>query len=206
MLMNNNGSLFVFSGPSGTGKGTILSSYFEKYNDTNLKYSVSATTRSPRTGEEDGINYFFKTKDQFQNMIENDELLEWASFCDNYYGTPKKPIEKALSEGIDVILEIETDGAFKVKNKCPDAVMVYILPPSMSELKKRLVSRGTEPPEVIEKRFTSAINEIKLSYEYDYIIVNDDLDKAVDEFYAIVTSQRLKTVNNKNTINEVLEK
>jgi len=205
-LKSDKGTLFVFSGPSGTGKGTILSKYFEKYTDDSLVYSISATTRQPREGEVDGVNYHFKTKEEFQSMIDNDEFLEWANFCGNYYGTPKKQIEKLLSEGIDVILEIETVGAFNIKERCPDAVMIFVLPPSLTELKHRLKGRATESDEALETRFSIAKGEIELSYKYDYIILNDTLTQAVKDFRTILNAQRLKTVNNNKTISEVLEK
>jgi len=204
--MTDRGTLFVFSGPSGTGKGTILAGYFDKYNDSKLKYSVSATTRNPRSGEVDGVNYFFKTKDEFQQMIADGEFLEWASFCDNFYGTPIKYINDMLDSGVDIVLEIETVGAMKVREKCPDAVMIFVLPPSMSVLRKRLTERGTEDSDVIEKRLSVAKDEISLSAKYDYILVNDKLSVAVDELYSIITAERLKTKRNNNTINEVLEK
>ncbi len=205
-MKTDTGTLFVFSGPSGTGKGTILNKYFEKYNDKKLMYSVSATTRSPREGEVDGVNYYFKTQKEFQDMIDNDEFLEWAKFCDNCYGTPKKQIDNLLSQGIDVILEIETVGAFNIKSKCPDAVMIFVLPPSLGELKQRLKTRATESEEVLAERFAVAKSEIELSHKYDYIILNDNLSQAVEDFRSILTSQRLKTVNNNKTISEVLEK
>ena len=205
-MKTDKGTLFVFSGPSGTGKGTILGEYFKKYNDNKLRYSVSATTRSPRVGETDGINYYFVSQDKFKAMIDSDELLEWARFCDNYYGTPKKQIMDMLSEGIDVILEIETVGAMKIKAKIPEAVMIFVLPPSLSELKSRLTSRGTESADVIKKRTDEAVREIEQSVKYDYIIINDKIEEAVEDFRTIVNSQRLKTNNNKNTISEVLKK
>lgn len=205
-MKTDRGTLFVFSGPSGTGKGTILSGYFDKYKDNKLKYSVSATTRSPRSGEVDGVNYFFKTKDEFQKMISDGEFLEWASFCDNFYGTPLKYINDMLDSGVDIVLEIETVGAMKVREKCPDAVMIFVLPPSMNVLRKRLTERGTEDSAVVEKRLSVAKGEILLSAKYDYILVNDDLSVAVDQLYSIVTAERLKTRRNNNTINEVLKK
>ncbi len=205
-MKTDKGTLFVFSGPSGTGKGTILTKYFEKYTDDRLVYSISATTRQPRDGEVDGVNYYFKSQNEFLDMIDNDEFLEWTNFCGNYYGTPRKQIEKLVSEGIDVILEIETVGAFNIKEKCPDAVMIFVLPPSMTELKKRLKGRATESDEVLENRFAIAKKEIELSHKYDYIILNDTLTQAVKDFRTILNAQRLKTINNNKTISEVLEK
>ncbi|MBQ4526553.1 MAG: guanylate kinase [Clostridia bacterium] len=204
--MTDKGILFVFSGPSGTGKGTILSSFNQKYDDKNIKYSVSATTRAPRPTEIDGINYFFKTEDEFNQMIKNDEFFEWAEFCGNLYGTPKKAVFDLLESGKDVILEIETKGALNVKRMYPDAVSIFILPPSLSELKSRLMGRGTETPESVQNRFETASRELPLAENYDYIIINDVLDDAVEKFRYIIESQRLKTNNNKNTILEVLKK
>ncbi|MBR2471249.1 MAG: guanylate kinase [Clostridia bacterium] len=168
--MKSSGVLIVLSGPAGVGKGTICSNIVEK--DENIFLSVSATTRAPRGAERDGIEYFFKSKDEFESMIERDELLEYASFCDNYYGTPKKTVMDRINSGEDVILEIEVQGAFQVKEKFPEAVLVFILPPSFEELKNRLVGRGTETPDVVEKRLTRAEDELKLAADYDYIIVN----------------------------------
>lgn len=205
-MKTDRGTLFVFSGPSGTGKGTILAGYFDKYKDDKLKYSVSATTRNPRAGEVDGVNYFFKTKDEFQQMIADGEFLEWASFCDNFYGTPLRYINDMLDSGVDIVLEIETVGAMKVRERCPDAVMIFVLPPSMSVLRKRLTERGTEASDVIEMRLSVAKDEISLSPKYDYILVNDELSVAIDELCSIITAERLKTKRNNNTINEVLEK
>lgn len=203
--MTDKGILFVFSGPSGSGKGTILSAFNQKFNDNNIKYSVSATTRGPRPGETDGVNYFFKTEDEFDLMIKNDEFFEWAEFCGNMYGTPKKAVFDMLEKGNDVILEIETKGASNVKRLYPEAVSVFILPPSLMELKARLLGRGTESAESVQNRFETASKELLLAETYDYIIINDDLNDAVDKFKCIIESQRLKANNNKNTISEVLK-
>lgn len=205
-MKTDRGKLFVFSGPSGTGKGTILANYYAKYEDKQITYSVSATTRAPRQGEIDGKNYYFKSHQEFQKMIDNDEFLEWASFCGNCYGTPKKQIFDLLDQSIDVILEIETVGAMKVKKKCPDAVMVFVLPPSLTELRRRLTDRATENADVIETRLSAAVSEMKLAAEYDYILVNDNIDVAVEKFRSIVVAERLKTEINNNTILGVLEK
>lgn len=201
--MTDKGSLIVISGPSGTGKGTILNEFNQKYLDDKIRYSVSATTRNPRPGETHGVNYYFITADDFKNKINSDGFLEYAQYCDNFYGTPKAPVMECLDSGIDVILEIETVGAKKVKQNYPDAVLIFILPPSLDELKNRLVGRGTETIETIEKRFLAAKNELKLADEYDYIIVNDEIEKAANKLNTIIKAQRLKTINNKNTISEV---
>ncbi len=205
-MKTDKGILFVFSGPSGSGKGTILSKFNEQYKDNNIRYSVSATTRAPREGEADGVNYFFKSTDEFQEMIKKDEFLEWAQFCDNFYGTPKKPIYNCISEGVDVILEIDTVGALNVLEKYPEAVMIFVLPPSLSVLRERLIDRGTETEETLNKRFAKAVEEIQKADKYDYIILNDNLDEAVTDFVSIIKSERLKTKINKNTISEVLKK
>ncbi len=205
-LKTDKGTLFIFSGPSGTGKGTILSEFTKKYGEYNLKYSVSATTRNPRSGEKDGVNYYFKSKDEFLSMIDDDDFLEWSKFCDNYYGTPRDPVMKSLSDGYDIILEIETVGAANVKCKYPEAVSIFVLPPSLSELKKRLYGRGTEPDDIIKKRYDGAVNEIEKSYNYDFVIVNNNIDKAVEDFKSIIDSERLKAHVNKNTITEVLKR
>lgn len=203
--MIDKGSLIVVSGPSGCGKGTILGEFNKKYKDDNVIYSVSATTRSPRDGEVEGENYYFITKDEFKKRIGENGFLEYAQYCDNYYGTPKNAVMDALNSGVDVILEIETVGAMKVKDSYPDAVMVFILPPSIKELRNRLVQRATETPEVIESRLQTAMRELALAEQYDYIIVNDSYKEAAFKFNTILSAQRLKTINNKNTISEVCE-
>jgi len=204
--MIEKGSLIVISGPSGSGKGTILNEYNQKYKDEKTVYSVSATTRLPRDGEEDGVNYFYITKEEFENKISQNGFLEYARYCDNYYGTPKKAVMDALEQGINVILEIETVGAMNVKRAYPEAVLVFVLPPSFEELKCRLTGRGTEEADVIEKRLETAKKELALATEYDYVIINDSFEKAACEFDTVIRSQRLKTINNKNTITEVLKK
>ena len=175
--MIDKGSLIVVSGPSGSGKGTILGEFNKKYRDDKVIYSVSATTLSPRDGEIEGENYYFITKDEFEKRINEDGFLEYASYCDNYYGTPKKTVMDALNSGIDVILEIETVGAMKVKSNYPEAVMVFILPPSVEELKNRLIGRATETLEVIESRLHAARRELNLAAQYDYVIVNDSYEE-----------------------------
>ncbi len=198
----NRGLLIVVSAPSGCGKGTLLA---EILKDKDYYYSVSATTRSPREGEVDGVNYHFATREEFEDLIKSDGMLEYAQYCGNYYGTPKKEVEKKLSEGKNVILEIEVQGAMQVKEIAPEGVFVFILPPSVSELKKRLLKRGTEEISVIEKRVSEAVGEIKYAEKYDYVIVNDDLSKAVDDFKMVISAEKMRTKNSKEIIDEVLK-
>ena len=196
------GLLLVVSGPSGCGKGTILA---EILKNDKFFYSISATTRNARPGETDGVNYYFLTKEKFEDLIENDGMLEYASYCDNYYGTPKKPVEDMLNQGKHVILEIEVQGAMKIKEKCPDAKFIFILPPSLKELRRRLNKRGTESEEVIEKRLSEASGEINQAYKYDYALVNGELSEAVDDLLAIIRAEELNLKNTNEIINEVLE-
>lgn len=196
------GLLIVVSAPSGCGKGTILSQVLK---NEQFYYSVSATTRQPREGEIDGINYHFMNRLHFEELIQGNGMLEYAEYCDNYYGTPRKQVEAKLNEGKDVILEIEVEGAMKVKQSCPDAVFLFILPPSMSELRRRLDKRGTENEQTIEKRIAKAVSEIKAAQEYDYIMINADLAKAVQDFLAIIDVEKLTKKRSMNKINEVLE-
>ena len=198
----NSGVLYVVSAPSGCGKGTILETVLK--NNKNIYYSVSATTRLPREGEKDGINYIFLPRDEFQKLIENNGMLEHACFCNNFYGTPRKQVEEKLREGYDVILEIETNGAMQIKKNFPDAILIFILPPSISELRRRLFKRRTESEEVIEQRLSEAKREISLAKNYDYIMVNGELEKAITDFEAIITASKLANNKNLNKIEEVL--
>ena len=191
-MKNRKGTLIVLSGPSGTGKGTVLKHFFDNYADNAVKLSISATTRSPRDGEKDGVNYFFVEKEKFDNMVQNDMLLEWASFCGNCYGTPKEFVDENLKNGCDVILEIEVQGALKVMEKRPDAAFVFIAPPSMDELKNRIVGRQTETEEVINRRMETAKWEVQNISKYTYAVVNDDVDEAAKRLKSIIDAERLK--------------
>ncbi len=200
--MKEKGTLFIFSAPSGAGKDTVLAEVL-KQND-NLKLSISTITRDMRQGEVEGEKYNFISKEKFEEMLNNNELLEFNEYCGNYYGTPKAPVEKWLEEGHDVILEIDVNGAFKVKRKMPDAVMIFMLPPSVETLKKRLEKRGTESAEVVEKRLKQAKKEIEFASEYDYIFVNDDLDDAVTDLMAIIRANALLNENMQEHLGKVI--
>lgn len=179
----NKGRLFVISGPSGTGKGTICK---ELIKDEKIRLSVSMTTRGPREGEIHGISYFFATKEEFMQKIEENGFLEYAEVFGNYYGTPKIEVLELLDEGIDVLLEIDVQGALQIKESYPEAVLVFILPPSIEELRNRLSGRGTETPEVLEHRLGKATHEIAFAVRYDYVLINDDLEDTVDNVRAII--------------------
>lgn len=195
------GVLVVVSGFSGAGKGTIMKSLMAKYD--NYALSVSATTRNPRPGEEDGREYFFRTREEFEKMIDQDQLIEYAQYVGNYYGTPKAYVEEQLSQGRDVILEIEIQGARKIKKKFPDAVLVFVTAPSMEELKERLVGRGTETQTVIRQRLARASQEAEGVEEYDYLLVNDELDLAVDRLHNIIQSEHFAMKRNLDFIRKV---
>lgn len=197
------GNLIIISGPSGSGKDTVLKMLFEK--TKNVYFSISSVTREMREGEVEGEKYNFISVDDFKNMIENKDLLEYNEYCGNFYGTPKKPVIENIENGVDVILEIDVNGASNVKKNMPDAVSIFIVPPSFVELKRRLEGRGTEKAEVIAKRLKTAVSEIKRAKEYDYIVVNDSLEKAVDDILSIIKSEKFKYTNQKEIINEVLE-
>ncbi len=182
--MGNKGRLIIISGPSGTGKGTVLAEVFRQ--NPQMKYSVSATTRLPRPGEEDGVQYFFITKDEFEKKIQNGEMLEYATYCENYYGTPADFVEEQRCLGFDIVLEIEPCGAQQVMKKCPDAISIFILPPSIEELERRLIGRGTEKPEVVAARIAQAKLELNDAHLYMHQIVNDDLSRAVSEIVEIL--------------------
>ena len=190
----NKGVLTVVSGFSGSGKGTIMKALLKKYD--NYALSISATTRSPREGERNGREYFFKTKEEFQRLIEEDQLIEYAQYVENYYGTPREYVERCLDDGKDVILEIEVQGARKVKEKIPEAVLIFVTPPSAEELRARLVGRGTESMEVIESRLSRANEEAVVMPDYDYLLVNDDLEQCVEAMHGIIQAERCKMRRN----------
>ena len=196
--MEKKGILIVVSGFSGAGKGTIMKNILMKYN--NYALSVSATTRKPRPGEEEGKAYFFKTTDEFEKMIAKDELIEYARYVDNYYGTPRAYVEEQLRAGKDVILEIEIQGALKVKEKFPDTLLLFITPPTIAELRRRLVSRGTEDMEVIEGRLLRARAEAEGMDRYDYLIINDDLSICVEEVHRIIEGEHRRSSRNQEFI------
>ncbi|WP_134684512.1 guanylate kinase [Brevibacillus migulae] len=187
---SDHGLLLVLSGPSGVGKGTVCKALRERMNE--IVYSVSATTRQPRAGEVDGVNYFFKSKEEFQQMIEQDQLLEWAEYVGNYYGTPRRFVEETLASGRDVILEIEVQGALQVKEKFPQGIFLFLAPPDLTELQNRIVGRGTETEESIRNRMAMAKAEIELMDKYDYVVVNDVIDTACEKIRAIITAEHLK--------------
>ena len=195
------GVLTVVSGFSGAGKGTVMKRLIQKYDDYAL--SISVTTRNPREGERDGIEYFFKTKEEVETMIENDEFLEYARYVDNYYGTPRFYVEEMLAKGKNVILEIEIQGAMQIKSKNPEAVLVFVTPPSFEELRNRLVGRGTETADVIESRLRRASEEAEGMPSYDYILVNDQVEDCVDRIHQIILSERAKAQRNEEFINTI---
>lgn len=191
--MDRKGLLIVICGPSGVGKGTVCQSLLNK--NTNINLSISATTREKRRGEIEGKNYYFIEKDKFLSMITNDEFIEYAEVYDNFYGTPKKYVLDNLIKGNDILLEIDIQGAMQIKEKFPDGIFVFILPPSMKELRKRIIGRGTDSPDAIEKRLKCAYEEIDFIKEYDYYIINDDLDNATNKISSIIEAEKCKIDN-----------
>lgn len=195
------GIMIVVSGFSGAGKGTLMKRLVQEYD--NYALSISATTRKPRPGEENGREYFFLKKDEFEQKIAANGLIEYACYCDNYYGTPRAYVEEQLAAGKDVILEIEIQGALKVKKQYPDALLLFVMPPSAAELRRRLEGRGTETQEVIDKRMHRAIEEAEGIEEYEYIVVNDDLDSCVRELHEIITAAHNTPLRNKDFIEKM---
>ncbi len=200
MKMKHKGILIVVSGFSGAGKGTLMKQLVRTYD--NYALSVSMTTRSPRAGEEEGKEYFFVSKEVFEEKISQEGLIEYASYCDNYYGTPRDYVEKQLEKGKDVILEIEIQGALKVKEKFPTALLMFVMPPGAAELKKRLEGRGTESPEVIQKRLKRATEEAEGIEQYDFIVINDKLEECVDEMHSLILAAHFTPNRNEEFINK----
>ena len=199
--MTGKGLLFIVSGFSGAGKGTIMKELLRRYDDYAL--SISATTRKPRPGEEHGKDYFFISREEFEKMIRNDELIEYARYGENYYGTPKKYVEEIMAAGKDVILEIEVQGAQKVKEKMPETERIFVTPPCAEELRRRLIGRGSESEEEIERRLCRAVDEAPYMPKYDYILVNDDVDRAVEELHALIRAAHKKSVHKQDMIDEI---
>ena len=202
--MTKRGLLIVLSGPSGVGKGTVRAAIFSK-GEQKFVYSISATTRKPRTGETDGVDYFFKTREEFEQMIQNKQLLEYAEYVGNYYGTPLEYVENTLATGKDVFLEIDVQGAIQVRGLMPEGVFIFLTPPDLNELESRIVNRGTDSDEVIAKRMKTAREELELMKYYDYSVVNDTVDNAVQKIEAIIQTEHLRIVRNLDTIEELEE-
>ena len=197
------GILFILSGPSGVGKGTVRKRLFEE--QTELQYSISMTTREMRSGESEGIDYFYKSKEDFEQMIEEDQLLEYAKYVNNYYGTPRNYVEETLAKGKDVFLEIEVQGALQVKENFPQGVFIFLFPPSLEELKNRIVNRGTESQELVVNRLKEARKEIEMMHAYDYVVVNDDVSLAVDRVKTIIQSEHLRRERVEKQYKKILE-
>lgn len=198
--MNRQGILTVVSGFSGAGKGTVMKALLNKYE---YGLSISATTRNPREGEKHGVEYFFLTREEFEGMIEHGQLIEWAEYVGNYYGTPKEYVTNQLNQGVDVILEIEIQGALQVKKLFPEALLLFIAPPTIEELKKRLIGRGTESMETINKRIRRAADEAEYMKDYDYLVVNDQVEDCVEAVHQIITNEHSRMSKNKKFIEEV---
>lgn len=199
--MKSKGILIVVSGFSGAGKGTLMKKLVEEYEGYGL--SISATTREPRPGEEDGREYFFLTKEEFEQKIADNALIEYAQYCGNYYGTPRDYVERQMALGRDVILEIEIQGALAVRKQYPDAILLFVTPPSAEELRRRLSARGTETEEVIDRRLRRAAEEAQGIEAYDYILINDDLEACVKELHAIIDAAHHAPVRNEEFIEKI---
>ena len=198
------GRLVIVSGPSGSGKDTILKKVLERLPE--IKFSISSITRPMRPGEVEGEKYNFVSVSFFEEMIKNEQLLEYNNYVGNYYGTPKAPVDEVIKTGGEIIVEVDVNGHKNIRNRVDSALSIFIMPPSIEVLKQRLTSRGTDSQEVIEKRMKEALSEISCAKDYDYIVVNDDLEKAVDDFVTIINADRLNIERQNNLIDEVLEK
>ena len=197
------GGVFIISGPSGSGKDTLLKKLFEQCPE--LKFSISSITRGMREGEVEGEKYNFISREKFESMIKEDKLLEYNVYVNNYYGTPREPVEKAVAENKDIFIEVDVNGAESIRQKLPEAISIFVMPPSFEELKRRLSGRGTETEEVINLRMAESLGEIKRAVEYDYIVVNDDLSTAVQDVIAIIKGSKYALKRQKNIIDEVLK-
>ena len=197
------GGVFIISGPSGSGKDTLLKKLFEQCPE--LKFSISSITRGMREGEVEGEKYNFISREKFESMIKEDKLLEYNVYVNNYYGTPREPVEKAVAENKDIFIEVDVNGAESIRQKLPEAISIFVMPPSFEELKRRLSGRGTETEEVINLRMAESLGEIKRAVEYDYIVVNDDLTTAVLDVIAIIRGSKYALKRQKNIIDEVLK-
>ncbi|MCF6137050.1 guanylate kinase [Pseudalkalibacillus berkeleyi] len=202
-MKKERGILFVLSGPSGVGKGTVNRSLRKQWDG--LEFSISVTTRKPREGEEDGVDYFFKSRDEFEKMIEQNELLEHAEYVGNYYGTPLQYVEKTLADGKDVLLEIEVQGALQVRKLVPEGVFIFLAPPSLDELRNRIVGRGTETEELIDNRMKVAKEELEMMDHYDYVVENDEIQAACDRIKAISIAEHCKKDRIKQQYLRILE-
>lgn len=200
--MTDKGILIIFSGPSGSGKGTVLGKLLEKRDD--VKLSISMTTRDKRAGEIDGVHYYYVTRDFFEKKIADNKMLEYAEYADNLYGTPKDPVDEMLKAGLAVILEIEVQGAEKIRKLYPDAVSIFLAPPSASVLEERLRGRNTEDEETVNHRLVIAREEIRRAVEYDYVVINDTVENAVNGIETIINAERLKLIRNKKILSEVI--
>lgn len=189
--MQERGLLIILSGPSGVGKGTVRKAIFDKY-ENDFDYSISMTTRAKRAGEKEGIDYFFRTREEFETLIQNDGLLEYAKYVDNYYGTPLDYVNQTLDQGKDVFLEIEVQGALQVKKQVPEGIFIFLSPPNLQELKARIIGRGTDELNVIEERMEKAVEELKMIRHYDYVVENDTVENAARKIRNIIESEHLK--------------
>ncbi len=201
--MMNKGNIILIAGPSGSGKDTVMSKVFERHNE--ISFSISHTTRPMREGEVQDLKYHHISKDEFDELLNKGEFLEYNFYAGNYYGTAKTPVIDCINAGRDMIIEVDVNGAHNIRKILPDAISIFIMPPSFEALKSRLSSRGTEKPEQIEKRLQVALDEIKRANEFDFIVVNDDLNEAVNDFERIILTERLKYKNNKELVERVLE-